>query len=236
MKGRSWRGLFISDTQIPFEAPNALKFCKAVQREFGIKNADCYHVGDEVDQYFGSQYNKDPDAYYTPGSEIKISIEKLREWYRAFPWMKLCTSNHGQRWAKKAVEAEIPSQMMKAYQDVLEAPKQWVWKDKWEIDAGKRRIQIIHGMGYAGQSALRNVSLDSGDRCTIMGHLHSHAGILYTKTAFKDVWAMNVGSLISPESFAFQYAKQNRNQAQLGIGVVLDGGLLPIFIPYERGF
>lgn len=234
MKGRSWRGLFISDTQLPFEAANALKFCKAVQVEYGIKNEDCYHVGDEVDQYFGSQYGKDPDAYYTPGSEIKITIDKLKEWYRAFPKMKLCTSNHGQRWAKKAVEAEIPSQMMKAYQEVLEAPKGWVWKDKWQFDAGMRKIAVVHGVGYSGVSAMRNVTLDAADECVVFGHLHSSAGVIYTKTEFKDVWSMNVGCLIDREAFAFTYAKANRQKAQLGVGVVLDGGLMPIFVPYER--
>lgn len=234
-KGRqSWRGLFISDTQCPFEARHALKFCKAVQKEFGIKPSNVWHVGDEVDNYFGSGYNKDPDSYYSPNSEIRATLEKMREWYKAFPEMKLCRSNHGERWAKKAVEAEIPSQMLKAYQEILEAPKRWKWADKWTINAGLRKIDVIHGVEYSGVSAMRNATLDSGNNCSIFGHLHTNAGVIYLRTRFKNVWSMNVGCLIDEEAFAFNYAKQNRQKPQQGVGVVLDGGLMPIWVPYER--
>lgn len=226
------RFLFISDLQIPFEAADALKFCKAVQKEFKIPDDAIYNVGDEVDQYFGSAYKKDPNGWHTANSELAASREKLTRWYRAFPDMKLAVSNHGLRWAKKAFEAEIPSQMIRPYQEIIHAPQTWVWKSEWVIKT-KYPIKMIHGMGYSGQTAHRNAAMDHGMN-VVIGHLHSNAGIAIINTHGQRIWGMNVGCLIDEESYAFAYNKYQRQKPILGVGVVVDGGLTPIFIPYER--
>ncbi len=225
--------MFISDLQIPFEADDALKFCKAVQREFFIHPENVYCVGDEVDQVMGSLYRKDIDGSYTANQEIAESKRRLREWYKAFPLMKLATSNHGQRWARKAFEAEIPSQMIKSYQELLEAPKGWQWKDAWQINAEHRKIHVFHGCGYGGMYAYRQAAMDHG-KCVVFGHLHANAGIAHVVTESQSLWGMNVGSLIDTKAFAFNYGKHNRVKPWLGIGIVIDGGLTPILIPYER--
>lgn len=226
------RYLFISDLQIPFEAPLALKFCKAVQKEFQIPNENIYNVGDEVDLYFGSLHKKDPDAPITANQEFEIARKKLKEWYRAFPQMKIATSNHGMRWLRKAFEADIPSQVLKGYREMLDAPQGWVWKDRWNIDAGKAKIAMIHGLGYSGMNAHRQAAMDLG--CNVVhGHLHSNGGIAYINTDGRQIWGMNVGCLIDEAAFAFKYGKWNRNKPVLGVGVVLDYGISPHFIPYE---
>ena len=227
------RYLFISDLQIPFEASNALKFCKAVQKEFGIESSNVYCVGDEVDQYFGSLYKKDVDGNHTANQEIAATKKILREWYCKFPKMKLAISNHGQRWAKKAFDAEIPSQMLRSYQEVLDAPTDWKWRDYWDIRAEKRLIRMIHGMGYGGMYAFRHAALDQG-KCVVFGHLHANAGISHIVTASQKIWGMNTGCLIDVEAYAFNYGKDNRFKPWLGCGVVVDGGLTPHLIPYER--
>jgi hypothetical protein len=226
------RFLFISDLQIPFEAANALAFCLAVQREFKVPSENVYNVGDEVDQYFGSAYQKDPNGWHTPRSELAASREKLLRWYRAFPEMKLAISNHGLRWAKKAFDAEIPSEMLRPYQDIIHAPPGWKWRDAWDIKT-KYPIRMIHGMGYNGQAAHRQAALDFGMNIVI-GHLHSHAGVALIRTQGQRIWGMNVGCLIDDEAYAFAYNKHQRQRPILGCGVVVDGGLTPIFVPYER--
>jgi UDP-2,3-diacylglucosamine pyrophosphatase LpxH len=226
------RFLFISDLQIPFEAPRALQFCQAVARDFKIPMNAIYNVGDEVDQYFGGQWDKYVEADHTPLSEIAETIDKLRSWYQAFPHMKLAVSNHGLRWIKKAAAAQIPSQMIVPYQKIIKAPKTWVWKDRWEIDC-KYPILMMHGMGYSGQQGHRNAAVDAGMN-TVIGHLHSHAAITYIKTETKRYWGMNCGSLIDDKSYAFHYGKYSRQKPVLGVGVVVDKGLTPIFVPYER--
>ncbi len=224
--------LFISDLQIPFEHKHALKFCKAVQREFKIAPEDVYCVGDEVDQLFGGQWPKDPDIPLSAVAELEESRERLRAWYRAFPSMKLATSNHGQRWARKARVAEIPSQLMRTYQEVLQAPKGWIWKDKWLIK-GKSPIVMIHGCGYSGASAYRTAAMDMGAN-VVFGHLHANAGIAHITTGNQSMWGLNVGCLIDPKSYAFAYGKDSRFKPWLGCGVTINDGLTPILLPLER--
>ena len=225
--------LICSDTQKPYEAEHALKFVKYVRSHFKIPDENCMHCGDETDQMHGSLYPKGTEYTHTPSGEISAAKEKMKEWYAAFPKMKLAISNHGLRWLKKATAAEIPSELLRQYRDVFEAPIGWQWKEEWIINC-KHPFRLIHGMGYSGKDGARNATIDAG-MSTAIGHLHSHAGICYLKTqGRKDlIWGMNVGCLIDVESFAFKYGKYNRFQPCLGVGVVLDSGKQPVWIPYE---
>lgn len=230
------RALFISDTQIPFEADGALDFCREVAREFRIPRNAIFHVGDEVDCYYGGGWEKSPDAQHTPSSEINEAREKLKAWYKAFPEMQLATSNHGLRWARKASQAGIPSNMIVAYQKLLGAPKGWRWRDSWLIKMDNAPVYMFHGMGYAGQTAYRQAAIDKG--CNVVfGHLHANAGIAHIVTDNGRRWGMNVGCLIErdPNCYAFSYGKDFKFRPWLGVGVVVDGGLTPILIPYDRG-
>lgn len=223
---------FCADLQIPFEAQHALPFFKAVVKEFKVPPENIYCVGDETDHYFGSAYQKDPNGWYTANSELAATRDKLRQWYKAFPLMKLAISNHGLRWAKKAFEAEIPSQMIKPYQELIEAPVGWVWKEEWLIKS-KHPMRMIHGMGYSGAQAAVNAAIDSGQSCVI-GHVHSHAGVTIIRRPGLSCWAMNTGCLIDDTQYAFTYNKYHRHRPCLGVGVVIDDGLTPIWVPYER--
>jgi len=225
------RWLVISDLQIPFEARDSLKFCKSVQKEFKIPNENILCVGDETDQYFGGLWKKSADGWYTANQELDESRRRLRQWYRAFPLMRVAISNHGTRWARKASEAEIPSQLMRAYRDIIEAPPGWKWAEKHIIKA-KYPFQIIHGLGYGGMYAYRHVPLDQGIS-TAFGHLHSNAGIAQVVTEGQKLWGMNTGCLIDNDAYAFEYGKYNRFKPWLGCGVVLDDGRWPILVPYE---
>lgn len=226
--------LIISDAQIPFEATKALEFCLYVQKHFGIDKDHILNVGDEVDQLFGSHYPKDPNIDLSAVGEIKITKEKLKRWIKAFPNMRVAISNHGMRWAKKAVAAEIPSQMIRCYQEVLGIPETWQYKDRWIIDGGKQRFMLKHGLGYGGQYAFKQAPMVEG-MSVVFGHLHSSAGIARIKTDGyeKELWGMNVGCLIDPESFAFAYGKENRFKPNLSVGVVINGGTTPILLPYD---
>ena len=228
------RALFISDTQIPFEATDALKFCKAIAKEYRIPSDAIFHVGDEVDCYHAGFWDKDPDTTHTPNSELAEARKKLAEWYRVFPQMQLATSNHGSRWARKASAAGIPSNMIVAYQQMLGAPKGWRWRDNWLIKMSRQSVYMFHGMGYGGQSAYRQAAIDKGVN-VVFGHLHSNAGIAHIVTDNGRRWGMNVGCLIEtdPKCYAFKYGKDFKFRPWLGVGVVVNGGLTPILIPYE---
>ncbi len=222
----------ISDLQIPFEHERALKFCKYLQKHYKISKENILCVGDETDCYFGSQYNKSIDADLSATRELEITRKKIRRWGIEFPKMRIAISNHGTRWVKKALESEIPSQLLRSYKEVISAPEGWQWRYEWRIKGAKENFIMKHGMEYGGQYPFKTAPLVEG--CNVVfGHLHSSAGIAHVKTSGFRAWGMNVGSLIDESSFAFEYGKMNKFKPNLGCGIILDGGSRPVWHPIE---
>lgn len=226
------RSLIVSDTQKPFHATKALEFVQYVKRHYKISDENLFHAGDETDQYWGSGYKKNPNALHTPSQEIAAVRYELERWYKAFPKMRLAISNHGVRYFKKACEAEIPSEVIRSYQELIRAPDGWKWAHEWKITSGRMPWRLIHGMGYSGQNGHRNAAMDAG-MSTAIGHLHSHAGISHINTNGLRIWGMNTGCLIDVEAYAFEYGKDSRFKPCLGIGLVLNHGTTPLWIPYD---
>lgn len=235
----SGRQLFIADLQMPFEHSQGLEFYKYLKRHFKIPNENIYNVGDEADQYWGGMWKKDPNALHTATQEITETILKMRPWYDAFPLMKLCRSNHGTRWQRKALEADIPELMMRRYQSVLGAPKGWIWQNRWLIKQ-KHPILVEHGDRFGGQVP-HSVAASTNACNTVIGHFHSIAGIEHIKTrgalddcqdeAGYEVWGMCVGSMINFQKYAFHYARDAKKKPKLGGGVCLDEGKFPLWAP-----
>lgn len=214
--------LVISDLQIPFEHTDALKFCARVKKENRIADEDVYNVGDELDQYWGSLWGKSPEASHTANQEIQQSIETLKEWYRAFPEMKLCLSNHGSRWMRKAIEAQIPSQLMRLYREVIQAPEGWHWQKHWKVK-DKNPWLVEHGDDWGGQHPHIMAAMHNG-MSTAMGHHHTKFAVSYMKTNGMDIWGAVAGCLIDFEQYAFEYARNGRLKPQLGLLLVVDDG------------
>ena len=218
-----------SDLQIPFEHPRALEFCKYLYRHFKCTEVLC--VGDEVDNLHGGLYPKDPDALHSPIGELKAAREKLSEWFKTFPHVRVAISNHGNRWIKKASMAEIPSQLLRTYQEVLGIPETWRYADQWLIKE-KHPFLMNHGMDLGGKTPYRQAAeLSTVSR--LFGHLHTSAGIAYVRTIEKFVWGFNVGCLIDRKAYAFKYASNQKFEATCGAGVILNEGALPIWIPID---
>jgi hypothetical protein len=238
------RWLVLSDLQLPFEAARALPFVKAVAKEFGIdiksqnpqRDGGVLCVGDETDHYFGSMYDHDPDALHTPVGELKLARRKVKAWGEAFPYMLVADSNHGKRWARKASKAQIPREFMRSYQEVHKMPAGWKFADEWLIKA-RDPFLLFHGCGYSSMYAYRHIAMDKGIS-TVFGHLHSSAGIAHvvtgqTEASRRTRWGMNVGCLIDPKAYVFSYGNDSKFKPWLGVGVVLDGGRMPVLVPYE---
>jgi hypothetical protein len=223
------RWLLISDLQIPFEHPKALEFCQYLQRHFKIPKENIINLGDEVDEYWASLYKHDPDATHTPTSEIRESIEKIKQWADAFPIMKICISNHGERWKRKAFESGIPSIMMRRYQEVLETPATWAWAKRWLIDA-KRPFMCEHGDRFGGRTPHLAAALNNGIT-TAIGHHHSISGVEHEKTYGYDLAGIAGGSLIEFSKYVYHYARDAKRLPQIGTPVILDGGRMPIWCP-----
>ena len=224
--------LVISDLQLPFESKGALSFCRSLAKEYRVPAENILNVGDEIDNFHGSAYPKDPDADLSAINEFEIVRERIKEWGRTFPKMKVCISNHGIRWLKKAIDAQIPTHLLRTYQDIFKIPPGWEYREEWRFSRLKYPFRMIHGMGYSGVMGHRNAALD-GQISTVIGHLHSNAGINWIQTnGGARMWAANAGCLIDPTAFAFKYEKYNRVKPQLGALVIIDQGKTPIFHPF----
>ncbi len=223
------RWLVISDLQIPFHHNHALDFCRHIQKHYRIPKENILCQGDELDQLHGGLWPKDPNGIHSALSEHNASLVELKRWYEAFPLMKLAISNHGTRWIRKATKAEIPSIMLRRYEEVIQAPDGWKWKESWKIEA-KHPFILEHGDNWGGRTPHVTAAISNG-MSTTLGHHHSIAGVEYVKTNGLSVWGMVTGSLIDFETYAFSYARNARYKPLIGVGVVVDNGRYAQWIP-----
>ncbi len=215
------RVLIISDTQIPFQHKDYLAFLKAVAKKY--KTEETVHIGDEVDFGGLGEWDKDPDGF-SAGHELKEALKELQKLYKAFPKVKACTSNHTARPFRRAFKYGIPKAFIRDYSEFLEAPKGWQWRESWIID----EVQYEHGEGFSGrQGAIK--AAEQNMRSTVIGHIHSHAGIQYVANPRYLIFGFNVGCLIDNKSYAFAYNKKFKAKPIISCGVVING--VPLLVP-----
>lgn len=223
--------LVISDLQMPFEHEKALEFCRYLKRHFNIPENHVYNLGDETDQYYGGLWKKDINARHTALSEISETKERLKPWYDAFPVMRLCTSNHGTRWQRKALEADIPEILTRRYEEVLGCPKTWLWADRWIVNS-KYRWMGEHGDSYGGGYPHIQAAMHNGIS-TAIGHHHSKVAITHLRTRGQTIWGAVLGSLIKFDEYAFKYGWKSKLLPLIGTGIVFDEGKYINWYPLE---
>lgn len=211
----------IPDLHIPFEHPDALRFCAA------IKNKWCpdrvVFLGDEIDSHAISDWPKDPEADGA-GPELAKAVKRIKSWYKAFPHGDVCISNHTNRGARKAFAAGIPKAFLKSINEVLEAPAGWRWASEWEHDG----VFYEHGDKLAGGLSGPQAVLREVDYSVVYGHVHSRFSIAFKQTKMRSQFAMTPGCLIDRKALAFGYFS-GKNLPMLGCGLVNDG--IPMLIP-----
>lgn len=213
--------LAIPDLHCPFEHPDSLAFLQAVQIKYKPTKVVC--LGDEIDAYALSTFEHGPDTY-SPGHELERAIKHLLPFYEAFPVVYVCTSNHTNRIVKKAFKAGLPEKFLRSFAEILDAPKGWIWADKWIWDD----IVYEHGEGYSGAIAHRLIAKDNM-KSTVIGHIHAHAGVQYVSNPHEQFFGLNCGCLINDATYAFAYSKNMKNKPVLGCGIIDRG--VPYFIP-----
>lgn len=209
------------DLQMPFHHKDSLDFLYEVIK----KERPSVHtnLGDECDMHALSDWDHDPDGM-SAGDELKAAKKSLKELYQIIPETLVCTSNHTARPFRKAYKHGIPRTLIKDYKDFLEAPKGWHWADDWELDG----VVYEHGEGFSGQQGALKAALGNM-QSTVIGHLHSFAGIQWSANSKHLIFGFNVGCLIDRHSYAFAYGQKMKNKPILGCGIVDRG--IPKFIP-----
>lgn len=219
-KGK-YKVLAIPDLQEPFAHRDTIAFLKWVKAK---ESPDIIvNLGDEADMHALSDYDHDPDGH-SAGTELEKAIEKLKEHYELFPTTYVCTSNHTARPLRRASKYGIPKAFLRDYHEFLKAPKGWKWAEQWEFDG----VIYEHGEGFSGRNGAINCA-DKNAKPTVIGHLHSHAGIQYSANASYLLYGFNVGCLIDRQAYAFRYGKNMRHKPILGCGIIEKG--IPKFIP-----
>lgn len=211
----------IPDLHTPYHHKDAFEFIRAANQKYTPSKIVC--LGDEADQHAMSQYHSDPDNH-SAGRELELAKSYLAELARTFPVMKICHSNHGDRFIKKATRAGLPRALLKRFTDIYESPIGWQWAEKWEIDG----VVYEHGEGVSGPDAARRKAMYN-HKPTVIGHIHAHAGVQYVNNGECQIWGANMGCLIDFPSLSFRYAKNYPFKPVLGLGIIDHG--VPHFIP-----
>ncbi|MBL0233253.1 MAG: metallophosphoesterase [Chitinophagaceae bacterium] len=216
--------LVTSDLHIPFHHPNALEFLVQLKKKYKPTKVVC--IGDELDMHAMGRWPKNPDGR-SIGDELILAIDKLKPFYKEFPNVMSCVSNHTSRPYRQGFEFGLSTKFFKDYREWMEAPIGWEWRDYWEIDG----VRYIHGEGFSGAQGALKAAM-AFRQSTVIGHLHTNGGVIYSNTPNGQIFGMNVGCLIDPSKYAFAYAKNMANKPTLGAGIVV-GGKYAIFIPME---
>ena len=213
--------LCIGDLHAPFMHPKAARFLKELKQDF--RPDVVVSLGDVTDQLLGSKFTHDPNGP-SANEEFEGALEQLHEIYDIFPNVSVCLGNHDLRFVKRCTEAGVPSFMIRQFKDVIEAPKGWKFAKHFNIEG----IRFTHGEEVSGRSAL--VALLQLYRAnTVIGHLHSLAGVQYMSNGENQCWAMATGCLVDAESIAFAYGQNFKDKPVCGAGLIING--VPTWIP-----
>ncbi len=68
---------------------------------------------------------------------------------------------------------------------------------------------------------------------TVIGHVHTHAGIQWINSVRGPIFGMGVGCMIDRRLPAFRYARGQHSWPVLGVGFIDDG--IPHWLPYLGG-
>lgn len=216
--------LTISDLHAPFSHGHALDFLRDLKRE--IKPDVVVSLGDEVDFHNFARWPRDWEAC-GKREELQQARDYLKQLARLFPVLTIVESNHTWRPWKQAALAGLVPEMMRARQQVLDTPDDWIWVQAARYDD----VTFIHGEGFSGPRAAIDAAVTH--RCNmVIGHIHAHAGVAYSRGARDQIFAMNVGCLVDATLPAFSYGKHARYKPVIGTGAVLDG--VPFFFPLEK--
>jgi hypothetical protein len=225
MKNKNKSVLVISDCHIPYSHQDLIPFLKAIKAKYKPDRVIC--IGDEVDHHAMSFHDSDPDLM-SAGPELERSIQMLKPIYKLFPKVDLVDSNHGSMAYRKGKHGGIPRKYLRGYNEVLDAPKGWVWHNsiKLKLSDGSTCF-FTHGLSANGIKLAQMNGMS-----VVQGHYHSVFNVTYHSSPEKLIWSMQVGCLIDDKALAFEYNKVTASRPIIGLGMIIDGQpkLIPMLL------
>jgi hypothetical protein len=225
---KNW--LIIPDSHLGEEHPKALEFLINVKELYNIPDSNVCQLGDFLDLWSFSRYPKGGDYPVTPRQEIEIARKKVREWARAFPLLKLCVGNHERRLWQRAIDASLPTDVIRSVREIFEYPKEWDVEECYVTNT-KHPFLLIHGDGEGVSNTNPIATIKHFGISAAWGHFHSRPSVSHIDTLTQKLWGMSCGAIVNKESFCFKYGEKAAHKISNGCGVVLGEGSFPIFIP-----
>ena len=201
--------LVIGDLHEPFCLDGYLEHCIETYNKY--KCNEVVFIGDIIDNHASSYHETDPDGH-SAGQELKMAIQRIKQWYSAFPKATVIIGNHDRLIMRKAYSSGLSKMWIKDYAEVLGTPG-WNFTDSIEID----NVLYIHGEGGTARARVRR-DLQS----VVQGHLHSQAYIDWCVGAKFKLFGMQTGCGIDHRSYAMAYGKEGPKPA-IACGVILQG-------------
>jgi UDP-2,3-diacylglucosamine pyrophosphatase LpxH len=210
--------LIIGDSHLPFEHKGYLPFLEKIRDKYSISDDNVYNAGDIVDNHAISFHQHDANGM-SAGDEMKLVKERVKEWIKVFPKMKITTGNHDALSARQLAAAGIPKQYFRTLNEVYDLPEEWLFENEFWIN---EETKLIHGLGFSGMYPHANAA--KTNMCNvIMGHIHSVAGVHWIVNERTKIYGMAVGCGIDRHKYAFEYAFTMARKPVLSCGVLLDG-------------
>jgi len=213
--------LAIPDLHMPFQHRDAFEFLAQVKRKY--RPDIIINLGDEVDHHALSDHDHDVDGH-SAGDEFQMALEEMSHLYAMFPSCGVAVSNHGLRPFRRAYRYGLPKAFLRDYHEFMQAPPGWRWEDSFTVDG----VVYEHGMGMSGPGGALKAAL-ANMASTVIGHLHSWAGIAFSANQKCLVWGMNAGCLLDRDRYAFAYGRIHKSKPILGCGIIRDA--VPTYIP-----
>jgi len=192
-----------------------LAFLKRIEKKH--KCNQVVHLGDLVDNHSISYHEHDPDGW-APADEMRETDKVLKDWYKAFPKLKLCRGNHDCLPDRKGKTVGLPKRCFKSFREM------WMLPDKWEDDFSHEIDGVLyeHCMGFGGKTPHLSSAI-ANRQSTVIGHWHSIAGVEWTASEKDAIFGMAVGCGINRKAYAFAYGKDHSKKPILACGVIDDG-------------
>ncbi len=215
------RILVISDYHAPYNHPDAPNFLKALKEKYKFDKVIC--IGDEVDYHALSFHDSDPNLA-SAGFELEMAKDALRPVYKMFPNVDVVESNHGSMVLRKALTGGMPRQVLKSYNEILEAPKGWKWTFDKIVNTPLGPVYFCHGKSSAPGRLASQYGMSA-----VQGHYHEKSQINYISTPEKLMFDLHTGCLADDKSLALGYNKVNVKRPIVSVAIIIDG--IPSLIP-----
>ena len=212
--------LVLPDLQFPYAHPDWQPFLEAVKDKY--RPSVVVGIGDEVDSYCLSSYDKDPETMQ-PSYEYGRALEDLSILYEMFPNVLALHSNHGKgRLEKARIRGGFLRAQVMDYRQFIRAPSSWQFYT--EVRLGD--VIFHHGDGEKKLTRAfleRDVPDQYGRHYSVVhGHRHESAGRqAEISVGDNSYWCAYTGALINPYAGPFSYTKPRKTK--LGCCVIIHG-------------